>query len=166
MNFEHLSQLERALLEVRAKRLNQTEHPDTNKTLEVVILTIDHKRYALELQDLRAVLRAKITKLPGLNPVIAGAINVQGELVSVLELSLLMGLELSEATDECVLLVNSQHGNVGLRIPNLPELETIDAINTSTVLESTGLNKGKIVVLNIQDLLYRAEQALVLQKNV
>jgi purine-binding chemotaxis protein CheW len=162
MNFDHLSELERVLLQKRARQLSQTEPIKTSKTLEVVTLTIANKRFALELHDLRAVLHSAITKLPGLNPVVAGAINVQGELISVLELTLLLGLGLSEATDECVLLVHSPHGSVGLRVPNLPQLETIDA----SQMELSGSNDTKILLLNIPDLLQRAEQALSMKKNV
>jgi chemotaxis signal transduction protein len=115
---------------------------------------------------LRSVLHSSITKLPGLPPVVAGAINVQGELVSVLELPLLLGLDLSEASDECVLLIASPHGNVGLRVPKLPELETIEWNNTTSVLEVDGLENPKTVLLNIENLLQRAEQALCPQKNV
>lgn len=72
MSFEHLSATERALLEQRAQRLNQSEPANPNKTLEVVMLSLGAERYALALSDLRAVLRSKVTKLPGLSPLFAG----------------------------------------------------------------------------------------------
>ncbi len=159
MSFEHLSEIERAVLQKRARQLSQTANMDSNPKLEVVTLSLQNKRYAFDVQDLQAVLRSKITKLPGLNPVVAGAINVQGQLVSVLELALLLGLDLPEATDECVLLVSTPHGNLGLRLPNLPELETIDAPNT----ESSSLNK--VTLLNLNQLLETAE-TLQLEKKV
>jgi purine-binding chemotaxis protein CheW len=161
MNFDHLSQIERALLQKRAQQLSQTEQISTNKTLEVVTLTIADRRFAFQLHDLCSVLHSSITRLPGLPPVVAGAINVQGELVSVLELPLLLGLDLSEPLTDCVLLIASPHGNVGLRVPKLPELETIDEMNTTTVLEVDVLENPKIVLLNIENLLQRAEQALL-----
>jgi purine-binding chemotaxis protein CheW len=160
MSFDHLSATERTVLQKRAQQLSQTQVVDTNPKLEVVTLSIQNKRYALELSDLRAVLRSKITKLPGLNPVVAGAINVQGELVSVLELALLLGLDLPEATDECVLLVNTPNGNLGLHVPSLPELETIDAPNP----QSSSLNE--VALLNLNQLLKTAEQTLQLEKKV
>ncbi len=159
MSFDHLSKIERVVLQKRAQQLSLSQSLDSNPKLEVVTLTIQNKRFALELQDLHAVVRSKITKLPGLNPVVAGAINLQGQLVSVLELALLLGLDLPEARDECVLLVNTPHGNLGLHLPNLPELETIDAPNA----QNSSLNE--IVLLNINQLLQRVE-TLQLEKKV
>ncbi len=159
MSFEHLSEIERAVLQKRARQLSQTANMDSNPKLEVVTFSLQDKRYALELEDLQAVLRSKITKLPGLPPVVAGAINVQGQLVSVLELALLLGLELAEAKDECVLLVHTPYGNLGLRLPNLPELETIDAPNA----QNSSLNE--VELLNLSQLLQSAE-TLPLEKKV
>ncbi len=159
MSFDHLSIIERAVLQKRSEQLSQTANTDLNPKLEVVTFSLHNTRYALELQDLRAVLRSKITKLPALPPVVAGAINVQGQLVSVLELALLLGLDLPEAKDECVLLVGIPHGNLGLHLPNLPELETIDAPNA----QNPGLNG--IVLLNLSQLLQSIE-TLQLEKKV
>jgi purine-binding chemotaxis protein CheW len=159
MSFDHLSKIERLVLQKRSQQLSQTANTDTNPKLEVVTFSLQNQRYALDVQDLRAVLRSKITKLPGLHPIVAGAINVQGQLVSVLELALLLGLELPEAKDECVLLVNTPHGNLGLHLPNLPELETIDAPNA----QSSGLSEVKLLKLN--QLLETAE-TLPLEKKV
>jgi purine-binding chemotaxis protein CheW len=159
MSFEHLSEIERAVLQKRARQLSQTANMDSNPKLEVVTFSLQNKRYALDVQDLQAVLRSKITKLPGLNPVVAGAINVQGQLISVLELALLLGLNLPEVTDECVLLVSTPHGNLGLHLPNLPELETIDAPNA----QNSSLNE--VTLLNLNQLLETAE-TLQLEKKV
>lgn len=84
----------------------------------------------------------------------------------MLELPLLLGLVMPEAPDECVLLVSSRHGNLGLRVPNLPELETIDASNTTSVFDRASFSDQNIVVLKVDDLLQPAEQALVAKKNV
>jgi purine-binding chemotaxis protein CheW len=159
MSFDHLSEIERLVLQKRAQQLSQTPNIDINPKLEVVTFSLQNQPYALDVQDLRSVLRSKITKLPGLPPVVAGAINVQGQLVSVLELALLLGLDLPEANDECVLLVGSPHGNLGLRLPNLPELETIDAPNA----QNPSLNK--VVLLNLNQLL-QTTQTWQLEKKV
>jgi purine-binding chemotaxis protein CheW len=159
MSFEHLSEIERAVLKKRAQQLSQTANMDSNPKLEVVSFSLQNKRYALDVQDLQAVLRSKITKLPGLPPVVAGAINVQGQLVSVLELALLLSSDLPEATDECVLLVSTPHGNLGLHLPNLPELETIDVPNAQNP------SSNQVELLNINQLLQTAE-TLQLEKKV
>jgi hypothetical protein len=72
---------------------------------------------------------------------------------------LLLGLNLPEVTDECVLLVSTPHGNLGLHLPNLPELETIDAPNT----QNSSLNE--VTLLNLNQLLETAE-TLQLEKKV
>jgi purine-binding chemotaxis protein CheW len=159
MSFDHLSEIDRAVLQKRAQQLSQTPSMDSTSKLEVVTFSLQNQRYALDVQDLRSVLRSKITKLPGLSPVVAGAINVQGQLVSVLELALLLGLDLPEAKDECVLLVSTPHGNLGLHLPNLPELETIDAPNA----QNSSLNQVRL--LNLTQLLQIAE-TLPLEKKV
>ena len=135
---------------------------ESKVTLEVVIVVINSQRFAFLLRDLVSVLRSKITTLPGLNPVIAGLINVQGELVSVLELSLLLGLVETSSQDDCVLLVFGQYGKVGLRVPRLPELETIDPGLLTTMLDHEGISQGKIALLDLDQVL----PAPVLQNNV
>lgn len=159
MSFDHLPEIERVVLQKRSAQLSQTQTLNPNPQLEAVTFSLHNTRYALELKDLRAVLRPKITKLPALPPAVAGAINVQGQLVSVLELALLLGLELPDAKDECVLLVGTPHGNLGLHLPNLPELETIDAPNA----QNLALNG--VVLLNISQLLQSIE-TLLLEKKV
>lgn len=159
MSFEHLSKIERAVLQKRAQQLSRTQNINSNPKLEVVTFSLQNQRYAIDVQNLRSVLRSKITKLPGLPPVVAGAINVQGQLVSVLELALLLGLDLPETRDECVLLVGTPHGNLGLHLPNLPELETIDAPNA----QNLGVNE--VVLLNLNQLLETIE-TLQLEKKV
>lgn len=159
MSFDHLSKIERAVLQKRAEQLSLSQSLDSTPKLEVVTFTIQNKRYALDVQDLQAVVRSKITKLPGLHPVVAGAINLQGQLVSVLELALLLGLDLPEGADECVLLVSTPHGNLGLHVPNLPELETIDAPTTQNP------SLSGVTLLNINQLLQHTE-TLRLEKKV
>ncbi len=159
MSFDHLSEIDRAVLQKRAQQLSQTQNVSSNPKLEVVTFNLQNQRYALNVQDLRSVLRSKITKLPGLPPAVAGAINVQGQLVSVLELALLLGLDFPETRDECVLLVGTPHGNLGLRLPDLPELETIDAPNA----QNPSLNQ--VVLLNLDQLL-ETTQTLPLEKKV
>jgi chemotaxis signal transduction protein len=128
---------------------------DQKTMLEVVIVTIDAERFAFLLSDLQAVLRSKITKLPGVNPLIAGMINVQGELIGVLELGLLLGFQIIPNQEDCVLLVLTRHGKVGLHVPNLPELETIDAAVCTLMNDQTAKPEGKIMLLDL-DLLLEA----------
>ena len=123
--------------------------------LEVVIVTIDLQRFAFLLSDLQAVLRSKITKLPGVNPLISGMINVQGELIGVLELGLLLGFQDHVNQEDCVLLVLTRHGKVGLHVPNLPELETVDAALCTWINHQIAVLEGAIVLLDL-DLLLEA----------
>ncbi len=154
--FDHLSDAERVVLFERARRLNQISNSSITEQFEAVVVRFHFEQYAFALADLQAVLRSNITALPGVNPMVAGLINVRGELISVLELHLLLGLPSPDLTDPCVLLVKCSHGLVGLRVPDLPELMLLAAELTPGLSNRSGVQgvlEGKIVLLEIEGLL-------------
>ena len=83
---------------------------------QLLVVRLDGQRYALRLQDVERVLRmVEITALPASPAAILGLINVQGRVLSVVDLRAWLHLPAREATPEDVLvIVGTAAGRVAL----------------------------------------------------
>jgi hypothetical protein len=61
---------------------------------------------------------------------------------------------------DCVLLVSSSRGKVGLRVPHLPELETVMTNSTVSFSKQTTFEEAKIAILDLDQLLKTALAAM------
>jgi chemotaxis signal transduction protein len=92
----------RALLEERAARLAQATAPlveeDGGETLALLVCRVRDERYAIEIGTLEAVHTAQgLVRVPCTPPFIAGILNVRGEVVTVLDLAAVLGLQASHS---------------------------------------------------------------------
>ena len=101
-------QKENDILNRRAKALAKLKRPDAEKkTIETVSFLLGTETYGIELGFVREVLPlGPVTLIPGIPEYISGIINVRGEIVSVMDLKPLFGLESSISPEhQCVLIV-------------------------------------------------------------
>ena len=58
-----------------------------NKSVELVVFTLDEQHYALNLQIVRRVVRAvEITPLPKAPEIVLGVVNVQGDIIPIMNI--------------------------------------------------------------------------------
>ena len=101
----------REIQEEMARRAAQPEESEQG-TETVLLFTLSEEQYAFPLAAVREVSRVgAITPLPGLHPAVLGASGLRGEVLAVLDLRRLLGLEEQPLTPDSRLLV-VQHGEI------------------------------------------------------
>ena len=92
------------------------------RSIPVLVFWIGNERYALNLEDLSGLLSYEnCTPVPKSDEMICGVINIQGELHSVIELSLLLGLSAPQQDDKGYIIVLKRSG-VGLRVHRVDQI--------------------------------------------
>jgi purine-binding chemotaxis protein CheW len=98
----------RAIMDDRAQRLARKQAPAerAGDALEVLTFALGHERYAVETRYAREVVRlASITPVPGVLPFVMGVTNYRGQILSVLDLRLLLAAPPAGVTDLSRLIV-------------------------------------------------------------
>ncbi len=148
------------LLRQRAERLAAPTENRSQDFLELLSFWVQAERYAFLLSDVRAVLRGRVTPMPGAPAWIAGAINVRGSLVSVLDLGRALGMSGDTQAEAAtsVLLLDSSFGAVGCRIVGAPELLRVSELDMQAPPAGSspavrGVAAGSVALLDLNGLL-------------
>jgi chemotaxis signal transduction protein len=118
-----------AVWRARAARLSQrpvTAEAELN-TRPVIVLGIGTERYGIDLSDVEEVLPAtNATPVPGAAAVVAGVINVHGEIRPVLDLRRLLGMDaIPTGARPRVILLSKGGRQMGLQIDSVEQLRWI-----------------------------------------
>jgi purine-binding chemotaxis protein CheW len=152
----------RALETLRA-RAEQIARPPpavaADAATEVLVCRLGKEQYACELRLLQGVLSA-----PALTPVsctpafVAGALNVRGEVLTVLDLAVALGLTSTAATDAAakIALAGVNGRRVGLLVDEVLRVEPLALENLDRALSGREFARGvagsRTVVLNLEQL--------------
>ena len=102
-----------------------------NHGTPVLVFGMADERYALKLQDLAGVFPFQnCTPVPKSDKMICGIINIRGELHCVVELSALLGLDLSPGDENGYVLILKQTGS-GLKVGHLDQILYLQAKDLS-----------------------------------
>jgi purine-binding chemotaxis protein CheW len=106
---------------------------------QLFVVRLDDHRYALPLQDVERVLRmVEITALPEAPPTVLGVVNVQGRVLSVIDLRSCFHLPQREVIPEDILvIVHAAGGMVALAV------DAVEGVSADP--ESTMVTAGEIV---------------------
>lgn len=97
---------ERELLELRAAQLASVEQDATRESLGALVVTVEQDRYALPIGAVREVVsECRITPVPCAPASVRGVVNLRGEIVSVTDLAMLLGLRREGAVRPAPLVV-------------------------------------------------------------
>lgn len=118
------------ILRARARRLaERPADPAARAGTDVLCLRLGVEEYAVELKLLREVRLAKgLTPVPGTPPHVAGILNVRGEILTVIDLAVAVGLGGSGPPSDSspVILVDHAAGRIGLLVTAVAGVQTID----------------------------------------
>lgn len=92
----------------------------------VLVVRAGDREYGIPVGQVREVVRGEhITRVPGASPVVRGIVNVRGAVVTVLELSVLLGAERGVTASSIVLL---EHGSrlIGLAVDAVRDVRAQD----------------------------------------
>lgn len=131
----------RAILEARARELARPAEAAAGdaETIEVLGFALGAERFAIETRHVRQVVRwAGVTPVPCGHELLAGVVNLDGEILAVFDLGRALGVEgrppaggsrvvvLGEGRDEFGVRVDSAHEVATLRIGDLFETTAAD----------------------------------------
>jgi purine-binding chemotaxis protein CheW len=93
----------------------------------VIVLGIGAERYGVELRDVEEVLPpTRATPVPGAAAVVAGVINVHGEIRPVMDLRRLLGMDAVPSGERPRMILLSQAGrHMGLQIDSVEQIRWI-----------------------------------------
>src|SRR6056297_2197864 len=102
MRENHTQTDREAILKARAKALAEPKHAAEEQAMQkTVCFMLAEQACAMELRFVREVIRLKQpTPIPGVPAHIAGIVNLRGEIVSLMDLALLLNLKSGPATTQ------------------------------------------------------------------
>jgi purine-binding chemotaxis protein CheW len=147
------------VLRQRAERLARPPGTDDGSGADVLVCRLHAERYAIDLAALYAVQSGRgLTPVPCTPNYIAGAMNVRGEVVTVLDLAVALGLPaVAGASTGSVLLVQRAECLVGLLVEEVLGIERLDADQLAPTTSSPdfvrGIADGMTTCLDLRTLL-------------
>jgi purine-binding chemotaxis protein CheW len=133
-------------LRARAARLARPPRADRpTGQIEVLISRVGEERYALDLRRLTSARPVRdLTPVPCTPPVIAGVMNVRGQVYTVLDLALALRLPGPSSIGEAsrVLFVDAPTGLVGLLVDEVEGVERLTLGDLERSLSDNELARG------------------------
>jgi purine-binding chemotaxis protein CheW len=126
----------RAVLEARARALAcvPVVAPDPAAVLNIVTFTMGGEPYAIEIRFVRRVIRfagVSLTTIPGTPDVLAGVINMEGEILAIFDFGRLLGLARASTSERSrILVLGTDDNELGLLADAAEEVRPlrIDAV--------------------------------------
>jgi len=164
--FDHFSPQERAILQQRAQRIAQEAHESQEVILQDMLIVQAHEqRYALPVQHILMVYdELRLVRVPGTPPFIRGVANVRGQMLSVLDLSVLLGYAADDTAEGHLLILPvgpaQERQQVALFVSAVEGIhqyatENIIALppELDTLAHALGILPDGIILLNLQAML-------------
>lgn len=94
---------------------------------QVVVFRLGHDRFAVDVGDVREVLRTPpLTRLPGAPGYVRGVANLRGEVVPVVDLRLKLGAPEGDHEDSRVLVCELEGEAIGIEVDDVQEVSNLD----------------------------------------
>jgi purine-binding chemotaxis protein CheW len=165
-----LTELERELRRVqRELALERPKLDLPTGRFEAVRVLIGQDEYAVQCDIVREIVRyARLTRIPGASEVMAGALNLRGAVVPVVDVPRRLGLGATRLDLKTPIVVISVHGaHVGLLVDRVADVVTLDGaliekvtggLGDSPFVSATASVSGRLVqLLHLDEVVSRAE---------
>jgi purine-binding chemotaxis protein CheW len=152
----------RAVLEARARELARPPHAPRAETAEAVTFAVAGEWYAADARCVVEVFRpGRIARVPGAEPAVAGVTGWRGELLTVLDLAVLLGLPpLAPAAPRMVVVLDAGGPPCGVVVDAVGELARIDPGELRALPETArrtahllGITRDAVLVLDAAGLI-------------
>ncbi len=100
-----------------------------------IIFQVKDLLCAVNCLDVQEIIREKdkVTKISGAEEYIDGVLNLRGNIVTIIDLSVYFNLEKSESEDEALIIINDEEEKIGAKISKI-----IDVVDSSKInIENT-----------------------------
>lgn len=119
--------------------------------MQVVVFKVNEEQFAVEAAKVQSINdMMEITKVPKSAEYIKGLINLRGNIISLLDINLLLNIEKAEGSQENIIILNLQDESVGVTVDQVDEVLEIEEDLVEEV--ETDRNKSYIKgVINFKD---------------
>lgn len=163
------------ILQARARELAKVKRRATKKIeLRCVEFLLSGKSFAFELENIREILRndKPITPLPYMPAFFRGLVNVRGEVVPLVDLSLYLGLPPSTKGQDAlksIIILQKEETTVGFQCEQIVRIrefsnnelqQSIAAQNEAIAGLAKGCGRGGVVVLDAAIFIQQLEKRL------
>ncbi|MBU3142355.1 chemotaxis protein CheW [Clostridium sp. CF012] len=95
--------------------------------MQVVVFKVNEEQFAVEASKVQSINdMMEITKVPKSAEYIKGLINLRGNIISLLDINLLLEIEKEEGTQENIIILNLQEESVGVTVDQVDEVLEIE----------------------------------------
>lgn len=118
--------------------------------MQVVVFKINNEQFAIETNRVQTINDSiQVTKVPMAPSYIKGLINLRGNVISLLDINLLLDIPKDESAEENIIIVEREDELIGISVDQVDEV--ID-VEESLLEKSTDSSKDYIQgVINFQD---------------
>jgi len=124
--------------------------------MQVVVFKVNEEQFAVEASKVQSINdMMEITKVPKSEEYIKGLINLRGNIISLLDINLLLDIEKSTEQQENIIILNLQEESVGVTVDQVDEvleieenlIEKIENDRNKTYIKGVINFKDRIVTL-------------------
>jgi len=173
--YDNFTHEEVGILRERAERAAQASQDETTVGLiSVLEVHITNEIYALPISELTAIYDSIIViPIPCVPAYITGVANIRGQILSVLDLAMLLGGERDADTDGALIVVTNRNASVALRAETIGDTVTINTDELTATPATIGSDQSQYIqgilpdgtsLLNISMILNN--QALIVDEQV
>lgn len=95
--------------------------------MQVVVFKLNDEQFAVEAAKVQSINdMMEITKVPKSAQYIKGLINLRGNIISLLDINLLLDIEKGEGSQENIIILNLQEESVGVTVDQVDEVLEIE----------------------------------------
>lgn len=95
--------------------------------MQVVVFKLNEEQFAVEAAKVQSINdMMEITKVPKSAQYIKGLINLRGNIISLLDINLLLDIEKGEGSEENIIILNLQEESVGVAVDQVDEVLDIE----------------------------------------
>jgi len=119
--------------------------------MQIVVFKVNEEQFAVEASNVQSINdMMEITKVPKSAAYIKGLINLRGNIISLLDINLLLDIEKGEGAQENIIILNLQEESVGVTVDQVDEVLEIEENQIEKI--ETDRNKSYIKgVINFKD---------------
>ncbi|MBW9151968.1 chemotaxis protein CheW [Clostridium estertheticum] len=114
--------------------------------MQVVVFKVNEEQFAFEASSVQSINdMMEITKVPKSAAYIKGLINLRGNIISLLDINLLLDIEKGSVDQENIIILNLKEESVGVTVDQVDEVLEIEA----NLIEKIETDKDKAYIKGI-----------------
>ncbi|MBU3159069.1 chemotaxis protein CheW [Clostridium frigoris] len=114
--------------------------------MQVVIFKVNEEQFAVEASSVQSINdMMEITNVPKSAPYIKGLINLRGNIISLLDINLLLDIEKGTVDQENIIILNLKDESVGVTVDQVDEVLEIE----QNLIEKIETDKDKAYIKGI-----------------